>query len=67
LWEKEWEAECQWALYRINEMMDLLSDNNQNWAYHHFGAPCHCVSLFSYLQEITETDLMPRTLERKTV
>jgi hypothetical protein len=25
--EKEWVEECLWALYRINEMMDLLSDN----------------------------------------
>jgi 4-aminobutyrate aminotransferase-like enzyme len=46
------------------EMMDLLSDNPKLGHITTFGAPCHCVSLFSY---ITETDLMDRTLDKKTV
>jgi hypothetical protein len=29
-------VECLWALYRINEMMDLLSDNPKTGTYHHF-------------------------------
>jgi hypothetical protein len=43
-------------------MMDLLSDNPKLGHITTFGAPCHCVSLFSY---ITETDLMDRTLDKK--
>jgi hypothetical protein len=43
-------------------MMDLLSDNPKLGISPLLGTPCHCVSLFSYTAEITETDLMPRTL-----
>jgi hypothetical protein len=54
LWEKEWVEECLWGFTASTEMMDLLSDNPK-LGHIHFGAPCHCVSLFSYKKLLKPT------------
>jgi hypothetical protein len=46
-------------------MMDLLSDN-QNWDISPlWGHPVIASACLATLQEITETDLMDRTLDKK--
>jgi hypothetical protein len=48
LWEKNgWRNACG-RFTASTEMMDLLSDNPKLGHITTFGAPCHCVSLFSY-------------------
>jgi 4-aminobutyrate aminotransferase-like enzyme len=41
-----WRNAC--GRFASTEMMDLLSDNPKLGHITTFGAPCHCVSLFSY-------------------
>jgi hypothetical protein len=43
--------ECLWALYRINRN-DGFIDNPKLGHITTFGAPCHCVSLFSYCKKL---------------
>jgi hypothetical protein len=52
LWERNgWRNACG-RFTASTEMMDLLSDNPKLGHITTLGAPCHCVSLFSYCKKL---------------
>ncbi len=60
-------AECPWALFTASsEMMDLLSHDPKLGHITTFGGhPVIAAACLATLQEITETNLMPETLEKE--
>jgi glutamate-1-semialdehyde aminotransferase len=53
------------AFTASTEMMDLLSDNPKLGHITTLGHPVIASACLATLQEITETDLMPKTLDKK--
>jgi hypothetical protein len=64
LWEKEWRNACG-RFTASTEMMDLLSDNPKLGHITTLGHPVIASACLATLQEITETDLMDRTLDKE--
>jgi 4-aminobutyrate aminotransferase-like enzyme len=65
LWEKEWWRNACGRFTASTEMMDLLSDNPKLGHITTLGHPVIASACLATLQEITETDLMDRTLDKE--